>query len=91
MSLACLFGILKFVLCVHHSTHVEARGQLSRVGSFLPPCGSQGLIPGPQAWWQACSWPDGPHIQNTEHRGNEILSFHRVAILLQFPNIHLFF
>lgn len=32
--------------------HVNVRGQLCRLGSFLPECGSWALNSGPQAWWQ---------------------------------------
>jgi hypothetical protein len=38
---------------VSFSVHREARGQLSGVGSLLPPCGPHGLSSGCQAWQQA--------------------------------------
>lgn len=40
-------------VCAHHIMHMEVRGQLVEVRSLIPPCGSQGLNSGRQAWWQA--------------------------------------
>lgn len=40
-------------LCGCHGTHVEVRGQLPRVFSFLPPCGFQGQTVGHQSEQQA--------------------------------------
>lgn len=38
-----------------HNMSMQIRGQFTRLGSFLPPSGSQGLNSGFQDWQQACS------------------------------------
>lgn len=40
--------------CANHGTCMEVKGQLSRVGSLLPPCGTQGLKEG---WFLAKQAP----------------------------------
>lgn len=56
------FIYLYVLLCVQHGTHVEIRGQLTRVLCLLPFFGIWGLESGSQGWWQVLS-PTGPFCQ----------------------------
>lgn len=47
--------------CVSHSTHAKVGGQLSEIGSLLPPCGSWQSNSGNQAWQQASLPGEVPH------------------------------
>lgn len=48
---------------MHHSAHVEVRGQPAGTDSLLPPCGRQELNMANGAWWQASLPADPPHHQ----------------------------
>ena len=48
---------------------IEVRGQSSGVSSRLPPCGSQGLNSGPQAWLEAPAPTEPSHQPCTVNKG----------------------
>lgn len=54
-TFVCLFlmSTLTYLFVgTHHSMHLEVRGQAAGICSLVLPCGTLGLNPGSQAWWQ---------------------------------------